>query len=82
MAENALVPAALWESSAARVNPTPMAVYELSQRAVGAYEVAAGRVRCEHKELSAVVAVCGEGVWLALFAIAFPISWSSDWGQP
>ena len=47
MADNVPVTAALWESSASRVNPTPMAVYELSQRAGVHKAVAAGRVRYE-----------------------------------
>ena len=48
MAEDALIPAALWESSAARVNAAPMAVYELSQRAEVHMAVVAGQVRFEH----------------------------------
>lgn len=48
MTEDALGPAALWASSAARVNSTPMAVYELSQRAEVHKADAAGRVRYEH----------------------------------
>lgn len=50
MAGNALIPAELWASSGARENPTPMAVYELSQRAEVHMAVAAGRVRSEHND--------------------------------
>ncbi len=50
MAENVLIPVAFWESTAVKVNPIPMAVYELSQRAEVHKAVAAGRVRCEHND--------------------------------
>ena len=68
MAEDMLIPAALWESSAAKVNPTPMAVYELSQRAGVHMAVAAGRVRYEHNSCRLLSRFVGRGVWLALFA--------------
>lgn len=48
--ENALIPPALRESSGGRENPTPMAVYELSQRAELLMAVAAGRVRNERND--------------------------------
>lgn len=48
MAENALIPAELWESSARRVIPTPMAVCELSQCAGVHLAVATGRMRYEN----------------------------------
>ena len=67
-AENAFMPAALRESSAVRVNPTPMAVYELSQRAGVHMAVAAGRVRYEYNSFRLLSQFVGRRVWLALFA--------------
>ena len=60
-AENALIPLGLWESSAARENPTPMAVYELSQRAGVHMAVAAGRVRYEHNNYRLLSQFVGRG---------------------
>ncbi len=48
VAENVLFPPALWESSATRVKPTPMAV-------------AAGRVRFEHKNHRLMSRIVGRG---------------------
>ena len=61
MAENALIPPELWESSAASVNPTPMAVYELSQRAAVHMAVAAGRVRYAHNNYRLLSQFVGKG---------------------
>ena len=61
MAENALIPAALWESSAVRVNPTPIAVYEISQRAGVHMAVAAGRVRYESHNYGLLSQFVGRG---------------------
>lgn len=61
MAENALIPAELWASSGARENPTPMAVYGLSQRAGVHMAVAAGRVRYEHKNYRLLSQFVGRG---------------------
>ena len=61
VAENALIPPALWQSSAASVNPTPMAVYELSQRAEVHMAVAAGRVRYEHNNYRLLSQFVGRG---------------------
>ena len=61
LAENALIPPDLWESSAARVNPTPMAVYELSQRAEVHMAVAAGRVRYAHNNYRLLSQFVGKG---------------------
>ncbi|MCY3708610.1 MAG: ImmA/IrrE family metallo-endopeptidase [Caldilineaceae bacterium] len=61
MAENALIPPELWKSSAARANPTPMAVYELSQRAEVHMAVAAGRVRYEHNNYRLLSQFVGRG---------------------
>ncbi len=61
VAENALIPAALWKSSAASVNPTPMAVYELTQRAEVHMAVAAGRVRNEHSNYRLLSQFVGRG---------------------
>ena len=60
-AENALIPPGLWECSAAREHPTPMAVYELSQRAGVHMAVAAGRVRYEHKNYRLLSQFVGRG---------------------
>ena len=61
MAEDALIPPDLWESSAASVDPTPMAVYELSQRAEVHMAVAAGRVRYTHKNYRLLSQFVGRG---------------------
>ena len=61
MAENALIPPELWKSSAASVDPTPMAVYELSQRAEVHMAVAAGRVRYTHKNYRLLSQFVGRG---------------------
>ena len=61
LAENALIPAELWESSAASVNPTPMAVYELSQQAAVHMAVAAGRVRHAHNNYRLLSQFVGKG---------------------
>ena len=61
LAEVALIPAELWESSAAKVNPTPMAVYELSQQAEVHMAVAAGRVRYEHNNYRLLSQFVGRG---------------------
>ncbi|MCY3993750.1 MAG: ImmA/IrrE family metallo-endopeptidase [Caldilineaceae bacterium] len=60
-AENALIPPELWESSAARERPTPMAVYELSQQAEVHMAVAAGRVRYEHNNYRLLSQFVGRG---------------------
>ena len=61
MAENALIPPELWKFSAASVNPTPMAVYELSQRAEVHMAVAAGRVRYAHNNYRLLSQFVGKG---------------------
>ena len=61
MAENVLVPPALWGSSATRENPTPMAVHELSQRAEVHMAVAAGRVRYGHNNCRLLSQFVGRG---------------------
>lgn len=66
MAENALIPVELWESSAARVNAAPMAVYEFSQWAEVQMAVAAGGVRTITFRCCHSLRV--GGLWLALFA--------------
>ena len=61
LAEDALIPPELWESSAARADPTPMAVYELSQRAEVHMAVVAGRVRYENKNYRLLSQFVGRG---------------------
>ena len=58
-ATEALVPQADWEASAAREHPTPMAVMNLAHALQVHPAIIAGKIRHEHSELPAAVAVCG-----------------------
>ena len=70
MAEDTLIPPELWASSAASVEPTPMAVYELSQRAGVHMAVAAGRVRYESGNYRLLSQFVGKGEVGRLFGVA------------
>ncbi len=61
MATNALIPPGDWENSTACEKPTPMAVYELSQKAGVHMAVAAGRVRHEFKNYRLLSQFVGRG---------------------
>ncbi len=68
MAEDALIPPELWASSAANAAPTPMAVYELSQRAEVHMAVVAGRVRYANNNYRLLSQFVGRGAIGPLFA--------------
>ena len=61
LAEDALIPPDVWKSSAARESPTPIAVYDLSQKAGVHMAVAAGRVRYEFKNYRLLSQFVGRG---------------------
>ena len=61
LAADALIPPELWESSSARVNPSPMAVYDLSQKAKVHMAVVAGRVRHERENYRLLSQFVGRG---------------------
>ncbi len=68
-AEDALIPPEVWESSPASERPTPMAVYELSQRAEVHMAVVAGRVRYEHRNYRLLSQFVGRGEVGPLFGM-------------
>ena len=70
LAEEALIPPRVWKSSAAKANPTPMAVYELSQRAEVHMAVVAGRVRYVHNNYRLLSQFVGRGEIGRLFTEA------------
>ena len=65
LAEDALIPRDVWETSAAAENPSPMAVYDLSRKAE--VHMAAGRVRYENKDYRLLSQFVGKGEVRRLF---------------
>jgi HTH-type transcriptional regulator/antitoxin HigA len=61
-AEEALVPAAIWETSEARQNPTPMAVVNLAKTLQVHPAIVAGRVRHEQRNYRLLPHFVGSGV--------------------
>lgn len=60
-ARDALIPPDLWESSPARENPSPMAVYNLSREAEVHMAIVAGRVRYENNNYRLLSQFVGKG---------------------
>jgi HTH-type transcriptional regulator/antitoxin HigA len=69
-AEEALVPAAIWETSEARSNPTPMAVVSLSKALQVHPAVVAGKVRHEQKNYRLLSHFVGTGQVRRQFGLA------------
>jgi HTH-type transcriptional regulator/antitoxin HigA len=69
-AEEALVPAAIWETSEARGNPTPMAVVSLSKALQVHPAVVAGKVRHEQKNYRLLSHFVGTGQVRRQFGLA------------
>lgn len=67
LAEDALIPRDVWETSAAAENPSPIAVYDLSRKAEVHMAVAAGRVRYESKDYRLLSQFVGKGEVRRLF---------------
>jgi len=68
-AEEALVPLAIWETSAARRNPTPMAVVSLAKAVQVHPAIVAGRIRHEEKNYRLLSHFVGSGEVRRQFAL-------------
>ena len=69
-AEEALVPHAVWETSEARLNPTPMAVVNLSKALQLHPAIIAGRIRHEQKNFRLLSHFVGTGEVRKQFGLA------------
>jgi HTH-type transcriptional regulator/antitoxin HigA len=69
-AEDALVPLAIWETSEARGNPTPMAVVSLSKALQVHPAIVAGKIRHEQKNYRLLPHFVGTGEVRRQFGLA------------